>query len=148
MLIFANSWNGFRRFEPGSYAPNRLNWGENNRSVAVRIPASGARARRFEHRISGADANPYLVLALILHGAAHGIEAQIAPPEQSTGNAYDGEAPVLDSRMASAIDRFAGSDWIGEALGTDLQALISAVKCQERAVFESHISGFETDTYR
>ena len=130
------------------YAPNRLNWGDNNRSVAIRIPASGAKARRIEHRISGADANPYLVLALILHGAAHGIEQAIAPPVKSIGNAYDGDAPVLDGRMAPAIDRFAASQWIRAALGADLQALISAVKRQECAAFESHISEFELDTYQ
>lgn len=148
MLVFANTWNGFRRFEPGSYAPNRLNWGDNNRSVAVRIPASDAKARRFEHRISGADANPYLVLALILHGAAHGIEKTIAPPAKSQGNAYDGNAPVLDNRMASVIDRFSRSKWIQGALGSELQTLISAVKRQECAVFEGHISDFERQTFR
>jgi len=148
MLVFANSWNGFRRFEPGSYAPNKLNWGDNNRSVAIRIPASSPRARRFEHRISGADANPYLVLALILHGAAHGLEQAIAPPEKSAGNAYDGDAPVLKSHMGRAIARFAASDWIRSCLGADLQALVAAVKRQECAVFESHISEFERETYR
>lgn len=148
MLVFANTWNGFRRFEPGSYAPNRLNWGDNNRSVAVRIPASNAKARRFEHRISGADANPYLVLALILHGAAHGIEKAIAPPAKSLGNAYDGDARVLDNRMATSIERFAASAWIRDALGADLQSLISAIKRQECAVFETHISNFERETFR
>lgn len=148
MLVFANTWNGFRRFEPGSYAPNRLSWGDNNRSVAVRIPASNAKARRFEHRISGADANPYLVLALILHGAAHGLEKAIAPPARSLGNAYDGDASVLDNVMESAIERFAASRWIRDALGPDLQALISAVKRQECAVFRAHISDFERQTYR
>jgi len=148
MLVFANTWNGFRRFEPGSYAPNRLNWGDNNRSVAVRIPASNAKARRFEHRISGADANPYLVLALILHGAAHGLENAIAPPAKSLGNAYDGDARILDNRMATSIERFAASSWIRDALGAELQSLISAIKRQECAAFEAHISDFERETFQ
>ncbi len=62
-LVFINTRNGFRRLSPGSYAPTRANWGNNNRSVAVRLPAAPDVAKRVEHRVSGADANPYLVLA-------------------------------------------------------------------------------------
>ncbi|MEM8812067.1 MAG: glutamine synthetase family protein [Pseudomonadota bacterium] len=148
MLVFANTWNGFRRFEPGSYAPNRLNWGEDNRSVAVRIPRSGPEARRFEHRIAGADANPYLVMALVLQGARRGVIQAIDPPPPSNGNAYEGEAPMLGRDMGAAIDRFSGSPFIREALGSELQAHLVAVKRQECAVFEGHISRFELDTYR
>ena len=57
--------NGFRRLAPGSYA-NTGGLGENNRSVAIRIPASSEQNLRLEHRISGADANPYIVLSLLL----------------------------------------------------------------------------------
>ncbi|MEM1045920.1 MAG: glutamine synthetase family protein [Pseudomonadota bacterium] len=148
MLVFANTRNGFRRFAPASYAPNRLNWGENNRSVAIRIPASGPQARRFEHRIAGADANPYLVLALILQGAAHGMEHGIAPPAPCSGNAYEGDAPFLESAMRPAIDCFLASEWIRSVMGPDLQAHIAAVKRQECAAFDEHICGFESDTYR
>ena len=106
MLVFANSWNGFRRFEVGSYAPNRLNWGDNNRSVAVRIPAAPAKARRFEHRIAGADANPYLVLALVLSSALDGLRKKESAPAKSEGNAYEGSASLLESDMARAIGSF------------------------------------------
>ncbi len=148
MLVFANTKNGFRRYAPASYAPNRLNWGENNRSVAIRIPASGPQARRFEHRIAGADANPYLVLALILLGAAYGMERAIAPPAPSSGNAYEGDAPFLESAMRPAIERFLASEWIRSGLGPDLQAHIAAVKRQECAAFDDHICAFESSTYR
>ncbi len=63
LALFINTFNGFRRLAPGSYAPTRVTWGTNNRSVAVRVPISKPDARRLEHRIAGADANPYLVLA-------------------------------------------------------------------------------------
>jgi glutamine synthetase len=68
LLLLINSWNGFRRIQPGSYAPTRAVWAENNRSVALRIPASTEENRRIEHRIAGADANPYIVLCAILPG--------------------------------------------------------------------------------
>ena len=59
-LLFVSSYNGFRRLMPGSYAPMSLTWGYDNRSVAVRIPNGKPAATRIEHRIAGADANPYL----------------------------------------------------------------------------------------
>jgi glutamine synthetase len=73
LILFINTWNGFRRIVPGSYAPTQAVWAENNRSVALRIPASNAANMRIEHRISGADANPYLVMAAILQGMIDGM---------------------------------------------------------------------------
>src|SRR5690606_31980154 len=60
MLVFAPHANSWRRFVSQSYAPVAPTWGVNNRSVALRVPAGEARARRIEHRPSGVDANPYL----------------------------------------------------------------------------------------
>ncbi|MEO1398787.1 MAG: glutamine synthetase family protein, partial [Pseudomonadota bacterium] len=88
-LVFINTRNGFRRMAEGSYAPTRTNWGENNRSVALRLPAAPPKARRVEHRVSGADANPYLVLAAILAGIDEGLDAAVEPPAPLEGNAYD-----------------------------------------------------------
>jgi len=45
-------------------------------------------ARRIEHRVSGADANPYLVLAAVLGAALHGIETKMSPPQPIEGDAY------------------------------------------------------------
>ena len=61
MLVFAPHANSWRRLVLGSYAPVRPNWGLDNRSVAFRIPSSSNKNRRIEHRVSGVDANPYLV---------------------------------------------------------------------------------------
>jgi len=88
-LIFVQSWNGFRRLQPGSYAPTMASWGLNNRSVAVRVPASPPEATRIEHRIAGADANPYLVLAAILSAMLEGIETGAVPPPAIETNAYE-----------------------------------------------------------
>lgn len=80
LAVFVNTFNGYRRLAPGSYAPTRVAWGENNRSVAVRIPSGSPAARRLEHRISGADAHPHLVAAALLAGMLEGIEKEMEPP--------------------------------------------------------------------
>ena len=73
MAVFAPHANSYRRFRAMSYAPVAPTWGVNNRSVSLRIPAGPPASRHVEHRVAGADANPYLVAALVLgaHAARH-----------------------------------------------------------------------------
>jgi len=77
--FFAPNANSYRRFDPVSYAPIVPNWGENNRRLSVRLPLSDSKNRRFEHRVSGADACPYLVVGAILAGAHYGLTAKADP---------------------------------------------------------------------
>jgi glutamine synthetase len=86
---FANSW---RRFASSVYSPMSVDWGVNNRTVALRVPATGPKARHFEHRVAGVDANPYLVAAVTLGGALKGIAEQADPGPPVTGNGYEGRA--------------------------------------------------------
>ena len=149
ILVFVSTWNGFRRLQPGSYAPTRAVWGENNRSVAVRIPASPAASRRIEHRIAGADANPYLVLAAILQAVADGLENPKDPPAPVHGNAYDGAGDVahLPDEMGQALDLFDQSRFVERAIGAELKRILGAIKRAETAQFRNEISPLERSTY-
>lgn len=150
-LIFVNTWNGFRRMAPGSYAPTRANWGDNNRSVALRLPAAPPVARRIEHRVAGADANPYLLLAVLLEAMRQGLEERRDPPPALTGNAYDAttpnRGPRLPSSMAEALDDFGSSAFAKSALGPEMHRIIKAVKATELATFTAHVSDFERATF-
>ncbi len=146
-LVFINSLNGFRRMQPGSYAPTRINWGENNRSVALRIPASGQKARRIEHRISGADANPYLVLAAILQGMLDGITQKSTPPEAESGNSYDRSGNELPSSIEESLELFKSSDFAIRALGQKMVNILAATKQTEIEKFRQEISLLEISTY-
>jgi glutamine synthetase len=146
-LLFVNSFNGYRRMQPGSYAPTRANWGENNRSVAVRIPASGEKARRVEHRISGADANPYLALSAILCAMLEGIEQEMHPPEEEIGNSYNREGNELPSSMETALAKFCDSKFASRAIGQQMVDIIAAVKKTELEAFRREISPLELSSY-
>ena len=98
--------NSFRRLRPGSHAPSAVAWGYENRTVAIRIPGGQPKARRIEHRVAGADANPYLVLAAILGAALAGIEEHMMPAEPITGDAYSRKLPSIPPDWASAVDDF------------------------------------------
>ncbi len=149
-LLYNASFNGFRRMQPGSYAPTKILWGENNRSVAVRVPPGTGKARRLEHRIAGADANPYLVAAGILAGIVEGITHRRIAPPAVTGNAYThdtGGEYMLENRMDAALSRFRSSAFVAAAFGADYQRVLAAVKAQELAAFAREITPLEVETY-
>lgn len=75
----APNFSSFRRFTPRNFVPINAHWGENNRSVALRIPFSDQKAKRIEHRAACADASPHLVMAAILAGIHHGLKAKLNP---------------------------------------------------------------------
>ena len=148
LLLFINTWNGFRRITPGSYAPTRAVWAENNRSVALRIPASNDANRRLEHRISGADANPYLVLCAVLQGMLEGIEAGAEPPPPVEGNAYDNtEGAHLPDDMDEALQLMQKGQFVERALGPALAKVYKDLKRTEILAFWGEITPLERTTY-
>lgn len=147
MIFFAPHLNSWRRFQESSHAPTRAAWGYENRTAAIRVPADTGANRRFEHRISGADANPYLVLAAILAGALHGIEGKMTPPPPLEGNAYKAEAPRLALGWKAALETFAGGDVLAPMFGALMTRVFSACKRQEIAVADRRVTDFEYDSY-
>src|SRR3954451_15580698 len=55
--------NAYKRRTGYSFAPVNASWGMDNRTVGLRVPATGADSARVEQRDAAADANPYLVIA-------------------------------------------------------------------------------------
>lgn len=147
LLLFVNTWNGFRRITPGSYAPTRAVWAENNRSVALRIPVSNEENRRLEHRIAGADANPYLVMAAIIQGMVEGIEKKAVPPPPVEGNAYDDDGLFLPDDMDEALQLMAKGRFVDRALGPLLSKVYKDLKRAEIMAFWSEITPLERTTY-
>ncbi len=147
-IFFVPTFNGFRRLLPGSYAPTRVAWGRNNRSVAVRIPPSDAAANRIEHRIAGADANPYLVGAAVLAGMLEGLDDARDPPKPIDGNAYASQTlKHLPDNMPDAIELFEASDFIARHFGEPYRQLYTETKKAECLEFLAEITALERETY-
>ena len=86
MIYFAPNPESYRRYlYPDIDTPTTVSWGGNNRTTAVRVPTSCPISRRIEHRVAGADSDPYLVIKTILQAAEYGIENKIAPPAKIYG---------------------------------------------------------------
>jgi glutamine synthetase len=105
-LVFAPHANSYDRLVPEAHAPNNVCWAYENRTSAIRVPSGAVSARRIEHRVSGGDINPYLMLAAILGAALIGIEEALIPPPPITGSAYALDLPQLPVAWDEAIDAF------------------------------------------
>ncbi len=148
--IFAPHMNSYRRFAPMSFAPSAPDWGFDNRAAAVRLPEVAGPGARLEHRISGADVNPYLALAAILAGILEGLEG-------GEGMADDLPLPLDDPRAvpaaplghdwAQAVDRFAASDMAARTFGAAYRDLYATVRRDEIARLTREISQVEYRTY-
>lgn len=105
-LLFAPHENSYDRLVPNAHAPTGIGWAYENRTAAIRIPSSGPKARRIEHRVAGGDVNPYLTVAAVLGAALNGILDRLEAPEPFKGNAYDQKLDQLPATWGAAIDAF------------------------------------------
>lgn len=150
MAVLAPNANSFRRYVARSYAPVSPTWGINNRTVALRIPAGSVASRRVEHRVAGADANPYLALAVVLAGAHHGLTKKTDPGAMTHGDGYSSPVAAgdpLPTDWLKAIDRFQASSVMREYLGEAFVDLYATVKRTEQARFNAVVTSLDHDWY-
>ena len=147
MAIFCPNANSYRRFQPDLYVPMAPTWGIDNRTVAIRIPTGPEKAKRIEHRVSGADANPYLVVASILAGIHYGITHKIEPPKISTGDAIAKHKPSLPMTWVESLDAFLKSKILKEYFGKEFCHVYYQTKYKEMQIFDSHVTPLELDWY-
>ena len=130
-LIFAPHGNSYERMVPGAHAPINISWAHENRTAAVRVPGGNVKARRVEHRVSGGDINPYLMLTAVLGAALVGIEDEMSPPAPITGNAYSQDLPQMPTDWATAIDQFEQGKFISRIFPAELIKYFVMTKRQE-----------------
>lgn len=145
-LMFAPHLNSYRRHRPGSYAPVGASWGVDNRGAAFRIPVARGPAARLEHRIAGADANPYLATAAVVAGVLHGIENRIAPGPMSRSDEAGG-APPFPQTWPEALTTFGASRLIPETMGAPFHHVFGAVKRYEEAELRGRVTDVERALY-
>lgn len=144
--IFSPHLNSLRRFGPNSFAPTSPEWGYDHRGAAVRIPESSGPGARLEHRISGADVNPYLAIAAILGGMLWGFSEQADLPPSLEASASSNAKP-LASDWAETIDRFAQSSFAKSLFGKTYHHVFTQVKINEIAEISTQISAAEYRYY-
>ena len=147
MAIFAPNINVYRRFKPDEFVPVTRDWGENNRSVAFRLPIGEGRNRRLEHRVAGAEANPYLVMAAVLAGVHYGISHGLNPGDKHAGNAgaeVDASLPLTPWDAIRAIE---AAEILPHYLGARYPKIYAEVKQAEFDAFMADTFKREFDWY-
>ncbi|MFZ6048377.1 glutamine synthetase family protein [Pseudomonas sp. CR3202] len=145
MPIFAANHNAFRRYGAMVNAASRASWGFEDRDACIRIPESDGRNLRIEHRLAGADANPYLVLAAILTGMEHGLDAArepIAPLNEDRTSGID-----FPKDMLTAVTAMRHHPVVNEGLGSEFVMVYCENKRQEYLDFMNEVSAREYRWY-
>lgn len=144
MAIVAPYVNSYRRIVRHSAAPINIQWGLDNRTVGFRVPESGVQDRRVENRIIGADANPYLALAVTLACGYLGMTEQIEPTPITTDSAYDFKFE-LPQGLPEALVALRAESKLRYVLGDRFIDVYAAIKDLEHAEFMKVISPWERE---
>src|SRR5690606_23183653 len=119
MAFLCPNVNSYRRFGAQFYVPNAPSWGLDNRTVALRVPTGSPDAVRLEHRLAGADANPYLLMAAVLAGVHHGLTNEVEPGEPIEGNSYEQLEPSLPNNLRDALRALDDSEILARYISPD-----------------------------
>lgn len=134
MAVFAPNLNAFRRFAPDLFVPVTTDWGYDNRSLAFRIPSARGQGKRIEHRVAGADANPYLALACVLAAAHHGLSNDLSPTSPpNLGNAGEQVDPQMPLTVWDSLAALKEAPILEAYLGRDYLEMYRTVKENEFA---------------
>ena len=119
--FLAPNVNSYKRLVEGLWAPTRVTWGVDNRTVAFRVIPGSSKSTRLETRVGGSDVNPYLAIAATLQSGIYGIDRKIdLETNPIRGNGYEArdatrlpknlyEASVALSKSEVARELFGGT---------------------------------------
>jgi len=147
MAFLCPNVNSYRRFGANFYVPNTPSWALDNRTVALRVPTGSPDAVRIEHRVAGADANPYLMMAVILAGIHHGLTHKIEPSEPVEGNAYEQLEASLPNNLRDALRELDDNEILARYIDPKYIDIFVACKEAELEEFETTISDLEYNWY-
>lgn len=99
--IFFPQHRDYARLNDVDHVPKTAGWGVNNRYCALRIPMNeDPYAKRIEHRVPCANADPEAAIAAMLEGVLFGLRNKVEPPPQEYGKPSTG---LLESLSAAAV---------------------------------------------
>jgi glutamine synthetase len=144
MVLVAPYVNSYRRLSRHTAAPINIEWGHDNRTVGIRSPISSPAARRVENRVIGADANPYVAMAMTLACGYLGLKNKIKPKPEMKGDAY--LAPYsLPRSLGEALDWLRREPDLHEVLGKEFITIYTEIKELEFDEFMKVISPWERE---
>jgi glutamine synthetase len=145
-VMFCPTINSYKRLVPGAWAPTNVTWGIDNRTTALRAITAGVKSTRVEHRLPGADANPYLSMAASLASGLYGIEQNLELPEP-TVNAYESNGPALPRSLEEASAAFRCSAAAKQYFCEEFVEHYAATRDWEVRQFRKAVTDWELERY-
>lgn len=139
--------NGYKRYGPYQLAPDRIQWGHDNKGTMIRaLMTPGDKSSRIENRVAESGVNPHLFLTAQIHAGLAGIEGRYELPPPSDAP-YDSDAPQLPASMIAAIEAFENSSLYRACLGEDVCRYFSRLKRAEWQRYLMTVSEWEQAEY-
>ncbi|MCX6049778.1 MAG: glutamine synthetase family protein [Chloroflexi bacterium] len=130
--LAAPTVNCAKRYKLYSFAPTNATWGFENRTVGVRVKATGDDRTHLENRLGAGASNPYLLMAGCLAAGLDGLKRKLEPPPAVAGIAYGMDNVTnLPTRLDDALAALEQDTVMKEQLGAEFVKLFSAVKRHE-----------------
>src|SRR5262249_9001804 len=133
MAVFgAPTVNGYKRFRPYSFAPDRVGWAVENRGALVRGQGSaGDTTTHVERRIGDPAPHPYFCPASSIAAGIDGVQRGAEPPPAVDADPYTIEAPPLPASLAEAVDVLDADAFYRKAFGDTLVSYLVMMKRHE-----------------
>ena len=145
--FFAPTVNAYKRYQSGSWAPTKMAWAFDNRTVGFRVVGSGE-GFRIENRMPGADANPYLAFAATLAAGLAGVDEKLDAGPVYQGNAYeDPSLAALPRSLREAADRLEKSALARRVFGDAVVEFYVHTARLEVEAFDGAITDWERCRY-
>ncbi len=147
--MFAPTVNSYKRLVEGAWAPTTVTWSVDNRTTALRVLNRSEALTRVEHRVSGADTNPYLALAAALASGLYGIRHQLSLDiPASVGNGYaDKQHGMLPANLAEATRAMRDSPLAAELFGAEFVDHFTRTRDWEWRQYARQVSDWELKRY-
>jgi glutamine synthetase len=142
MAVFAApTVNGYKRFRPYSFAPDRVSWAVENRGALVRVQGSpGDVSSHVEMRLGEPAANPYFYMASNIAAGQDGIRRGLEPPPPVSADPYAIDAPKLPASLAEAVAALDADGFYREAFGDTLIDYLVMMKRAEIRRYEEALA--------
>jgi glutamine synthetase len=147
--MFAPTVNSYKRLGHGDWAPATASWGVDNRTAAIRYIPGNNKSARIEHRVPGADINPYLAMAASLASGLYGIKNKIKlKTPEITGNAYQSEkTEKLPRTLIEATQKMKDSAIAKELFGEAFVDHFVRTREWEWQQFTNEVTNWELQRY-
>jgi len=145
--FFAPTINAYKRYQSASWAPTKLAWSHDNRTVGFRV-VGHEKSFRIENRMPGADANPYLAFAATIIAGMAGVEERLDCGASYEGNAYvDPALPALPKSLRDAAALLDQSRLARRVLGDAVVDFYTHTARLEADAFDNVVTDWERVRY-